>query len=185
MRVPFLITATITVCPALFVACLAEPVEPEPKDPALPILGGEAHDLSTMNVEELLTADDGLANPRDIELHPLIPDQLWVLNHDDSSMVIASNVGADGQSTVKHNSFGNSHFMPLPSALAFGLDSGTMATAHEEDEVTQPGTPADFMGPTLWLADPERFDAGHDSHMDMLHNSPLAMGIAWEQGNAY
>jgi DNA-binding beta-propeller fold protein YncE len=75
--------------------------------------------------------------------------------------------------------------MPLPSALAFGLDSGTMATAHEEDEVTQPGTPADFMGPTLWLADSERFDAGHNSHMDMLHNSPLAMGIAWEQGNVY
>src|SRR5690606_3474583 len=54
----------------------------------------------------------------------------------------------------------------------------------------------DFMGPTLWSADLDiyaqtnpaavdflGFDLG--SHLDMLHESPLCMGIAWVSDNVY
>jgi hypothetical protein len=74
--------------------------------------------------------------------------------------------------------------MPRGAGLAFG-QPGRMATVHEEHDITQPTTPADFMGPTLWPTDLELFDAGHASHLDMLHNSPDAVGIAWETGNVY
>ena len=41
------------------------------------------------------------------------------------------------------------------------------------------------MGPTLWPSDLDDFDAGHGSHLDMLHNSPNGVGIAWETDNVY
>ena len=61
------------------------PTPPDKDEQSLPILGGEAHDLTTMVVEELLTGADGLAHPTDLELHPRNRDELWVTNHDDSS----------------------------------------------------------------------------------------------------
>ena len=79
---------------------------------------------------------------------------------------------------------GNTHFMSKPSAFAFG--DGTLSTAHEQDQPTQgEQTPADFMGPSLWSSNEADFDAGGATHLDMLHNSPDAMGIAWDKGNAY
>lgn len=78
----------------------------------------------------------------------------------------------------------NLHFHARPSALAFGAN-GNMATAHEEDAPTQASTPGDFMGPTMWDTQLNLFNSAHTSHLDMLHNSPNAMGIAWESGNAY
>jgi sugar lactone lactonase YvrE len=41
------------------------------------------------------------------------------------------------------------------------------------------------MGPSLWGTDPNTLDGGHGGHYDMLHNSPNAMGIAWEDDNVY
>ncbi|MDQ3234014.1 MAG: hypothetical protein M3Q07_19565 [Pseudobdellovibrionaceae bacterium] len=77
---------------------------------------------------------------------------------------------------------GSQHFMPYPSALAFA-DNGFFATIHDIEVPPQPPTPGDFMGPTLWTV--TAFDGGHPSHMDMLHNSPSGLGIAWIHGNAY
>src|SRR4030095_8086057 len=60
--------------------------------------------------------------------------------------------------------------------------AGRVDTRHETHERTQgEQTPPDFMGPTLWLSDLAFFDAGEASHLDMLHNSPDGMGIAWEK----
>jgi sugar lactone lactonase YvrE len=59
------------------------------------------------------------------------------------------------------------------------------ATSPDENQVTQPTTPAAFMGPTLWSSDINIFDGGMPSHYDMLHNSPLAAGIAWDHDNVY
>jgi len=82
------------------------------------------------------------------------------------------------------NDGSNTHFMAKVSSLAFGAD-GNFATAHEEDQITQAVTPADFMGPTLWDGNLNIYDGGHASHLDMLHNSPNGAGIAWETGNVY
>lgn len=179
----------LALCCAISLFCACDPtgtaVEGE-EETGLPILGDGAHEMSALRIEELLTAEDGLAMPRDLAVHPDDPSQLWVLNRANDSMTIVFGVGTEDAIVDVRNAPGNNHFMPEGSAFAFGLE-GTMATAHEEDTLTQGpgGTPADFMGPSLWDSDPEFFDGGHPSHLDMLHNSPNGMGIAWETGNAY
>ncbi len=159
---------------------------PEPEPMGLPVLGDGLHTLDAVQIDEIGNAAvDGLATPRDLAFHPENPGQLWVVNLDDSSMTIFFGVGTDAQGSRKKFGFGNTHFMAKPSSLAFG-QPGFLATAQEEDQPTQPTTPDDFMGPSLWTSDPAVFEAGHASHMDMLHNSPNSAGIAWAgYGNAY
>jgi sugar lactone lactonase YvrE len=81
--------------------------------------------------------------------------------------------------------YGGPHFLARPCALAFG-EFGVMATVHDTDELTQgKRTPKDFMGPTLHPTDLTIFNAGGKSHLDMLHNSPLAGGVAWEHKRVF
>jgi sugar lactone lactonase YvrE len=83
--------------------------------------------------------------------------------------------------------------MPKVSSIAFGANH-KFASCHESrDEwngADQP--PDDFMGPTLWQADLDIFANVHQgdddqegSHLDMLHESPWCMGIAWDEDNVY
>jgi hypothetical protein len=82
------------------------------------------------------------------------------------------------------------HFMPNPSALAFGGSwtsfgvPGTWATSAESNNGGN-----NFMGPSLWSSNLSIFAVqnpyGLGSHLDMLHCSPYAMGIAWEKDNVY
>ena len=78
----------------------------------------------------------------------------------------------------------NLHFFARPAAIAFGAN-GNFTTAQEEDGYTQPDTPYDFMGPTMWSSQLNLFNSGHSSHLDMLHNSPNSVGVAWESENVY
>lgn len=181
-------SAPLTLTLALILSLAAcDPTGEEPKDekkgPSLAVLGGGEHDMDSVRFEEILTAADGLNEPRDLEIHPDDPEQLWVANAGDDSMTVTFFPGSDEQEASRRAAFGNTHFMPKPSAFAFG--DGTMATIHEQDQATQASTPADFMGPTLWDSDEQYFDGGAETHLDMLHNSPNGMGMAWEKGNVF
>ena len=154
-----------------------------PSPSGLPVLGAGTHDPANIEVSVILSAEDRLAGPRDLAFRPGADHELWVANGADSSMVVVSNAGSPEQVAVRQRTAGADHFMPQPSALAFG--TSTFATVHEISVATQADTPADFMGPTLWPADPELFRAGHSSHLDMLHNSPDSVGVEWEEGNAF
>ena len=161
-------------------------------DPAdgIGVLGGGTHSLDNVVVTEVLGPSDGLALPRDLEFHPDVPGQLWVVNELDNNTVLAEELGEPSQISVVRGSFSDGrHFLAKPSALAFGVGTGAFATIHEEDELTQGplpfGTPADFMGPTLWTSDGTVFRGDHSTHLDMLHNSPNGVGIAWEDANIY
>ncbi len=176
---------------ALLVACTDGTTSSGTTDTGTPgpvglaVLGGGTNSLSAVTLETFATTDDGLNTPRDLEFNPN-SGNLWIANYVDDSVVILENPGADDQSSEHwgDNSDAN-HFLAKPSALAFN-DQGGVATIHEEDEPTQGGfTPADFMGPTLWTADEADFEADHWSHLDMLHNSPNGVGIAWESGNKF
>jgi len=134
---------------------------------------------NTVALELIADGDAGLKQPRDVAVHPSRQDELWVVSFGNRSMVILDDVdGAVGDQRYK----GSAHFFAEPSALCFN-DEGLFASAHEEDEKTQGagGTPADFMGPTLW--DSDNFDAEHATHLDMLHNSPNAVGCGAEGPN--
>lgn len=164
------------------VADAAADVPPAP--PTVPALGAGMHTPESVRITVVATADDGLAQPRDLAFNPQAPEQLWVINHANSSMTIVRNAGTPERDAVTHNGPGSTHFLAQPAALAFGAP-GMFATAQETDEVTERGAPRDFMGPTLWDSDYDLFNAGDDSHLDMLHNSPNAVGIAWESENVY
>lgn len=159
---------------------------PDTGPAGLAVLGNGTHSADAVSVRVIATADDTLATPRDVAFNPEAPRELWVLNFQDSSMTIIRDAGGGGQNADNRAGPQHTHFMSHPSSLAFGAP-GMLATAHEEDQRTQGpnGTPPDFMGPTLWMSGYDDFDGGHASHLDMLHNSPNAMGIAWEVDNAY
>lgn len=149
----------------------------------VPVLGSGAHTIASIELKQIAGTADGLNNPRDVAFNPQSPTDLWIPNFTDRGMVILKAAGTPQQTKIRKAGPGGEHFMPHPSAMAFGVP-GRMATAHEEDKSTQQGTPADFMGPSLWTTD-ATFEAGHSSHYDMLHNSPNAVGIAWEKDNVY
>lgn len=153
----------------------------------IPILGDGTHDPSTLNIEVISTPADGLNFPTDCEFKPGT-DELWVTNREDYSITVYNLPGTPEQESIKiQDPIENGiHFLAKPAALAFGA-AGTFATAQQENGVTQPGDPADgsFMGPTLWSSDLAEFTGGHWGHLDMLHNSPLSSGIAWEAENTY
>jgi hypothetical protein len=150
----------------------------------LAVLGGGTHSADAVEVVVIATEADELATPRDLAFRPDADHELWVVNFANHSTTILFGAGSPTQMASRRSGPGSEHFLSKPSCIAFGAP-GTMATAHEEDEVTQPTTPADFMGPVLWTTDLTDFDAGHHGHLDMLHNSPNAVGIAWEDANVY
>jgi len=156
----------------------------------IPVLGSGAHTPESVTQTVLATADDGLDIPRDVAFNPSTAGELWIVNRaraGSESMTVLAGVGTGSVTSNTYRGPGAQHFMAQPSALAFG-EAGTLATIHETDDLTQGvgGTPADFMGPTLHDATLPGFDAGHASHLDMLHNTPNGMGIAWEgAGNVY
>jgi hypothetical protein len=145
----------------------------------------------------------------DLDFNPAQPGELWAIfrqlgfqgapcnetNTDPQACALleglvavisaADGAGPNGEIKVDANSW---HFMRRPPAIAFG-DDDTFATCGEHRTGNFDDNLADFMGPTLWSADPVIFGpdgpGGNGSHLDMLHATPFGMGIAHERGNAY
>ena len=195
-----LLSATLLLPSLALIGCGTEPSEEQGDEqgeteetgegePArtIPILGDGTHDINELEVTILSSEADGLNFPTDCEFKPGTND-LWTTNRQDFSVVVYQDVGTDSQLAIKiRDPIENGiHFLAKPAALAFGQE-GTFATAQQEDGVTQPGDPPDgsFMGPTLWTSNLDDFTGGHWGHLDMLHNSPLSSGIAWESENTY
>lgn len=148
------------------------------------VLGNAGTNVAKLKLTVVADNKTGLNGPADIGFNPLKPNDLYVVNLNDNSAVVLQldqATGKAGKSRVA-TAMGSEHFMPNPSGIAFS-PKGFFATIHDIDTVTQDSTPADFMGPTLWTQ--KWFDGGHGSHIDMLHNSPSGIGIAWLHGNAY
>lgn len=137
-----------------------------------------------------------LERPRDLAFNPRAPGELWVVNGASDSVAIIHRAQGGATRIEQRRDGQASHFMHRPSAIAFGGDAttigrpGTFATAQESTNDAVPAAGDGFMGPTLFSSDLEVFGRqppfGHaGSHLDMLHESPLAMGIAWERENVY
>ena len=186
MRSPTVLHLVLSMVVA--VGCDAPPMPPvdggSDAGTGLSVLGRGSHTSGSVEIIEVASAADRLRLPSDVAFHPTEDHQLWITNQGDDSVVIVSRAGSADRSAVRRRSLGSDHFLASPAGLAMG-GAGTFATCQATDDVTQPTTPADFMGPSLWPADAERFDAGHASHLDMLHNSPNAVGIAWDHDNAF
>ena len=162
-------------------------IEPEVTPPTgLAILGHGSHVADDLVVEPLVSADDGLAEPRGVAFNPNVRDdidELWIADAAGAMVIWRTTAGA-APVIRSHHGMGTEHFMPSPVALAFST-IGTVATIQETDWVTQPQTPEDFMGPTLFPADSSDFDGDSATHLDMLHNSPNSTGITSDHDNAF
>ena len=151
----------------------------------VPELGGASRAFTVQS-----TPGDGLATPRDLAFHPDRPTELWTVNQDTDGTVLYFDAGTPAQTSMNIvDPIYAYHFMEEVSSISFGA-ANTFGTC-QETRNTYDGTsaPNDFMGPTLWSADlsiyghPGEGDLG--SHLDMLHQSPNCMGIAWDRDNEY
>jgi len=141
------------------------------------------------------TVDDGLNVPRDLEFAPDHPDQLWVVNGATHGVVIFSDPGTPEQTAEARVDAYGQHFMAYVSSLAFGVENRFSSCQESRNEWNVgPQEPDDFMGPSLWSADLDIFAMVNQdfppnplegSHLDMLHQSPLCMGIAHDTGNVF
>lgn len=139
---------------------------------------------------------NGLEFPNDLEFHSFDDrkNELWVLNPG------TDNTGAYTTTFYDPNTDPNNydnlqdgnawHFMALATSLAFG-DNGNWATAQGILDANRSGVY--FTGPTLWSSDMSIYaQVGkqptaqvNGSHLDMIHQSPMGMGIAHEVDNVY
>jgi DNA-binding beta-propeller fold protein YncE len=171
--------------------------------PGINALGNETHDIANVNITVIGNSADGLSVPRDLKFNPGVEGELWVVNRADDSTTTYNNTGTQGQTSVHIVDPYAMHFMEEVSSISFGAalfsdsEYANFGTCHESrNTYNDQGPPNDFMGPTLWSSDPDvygisnpeavqaqGFDLG--SHIDMLHETPLCMGLAWETANVY
>ena len=153
---------------------------------------------------ETLIADasDGLNKPRDLGFDPAKDGELWIVNRTDDSVTVVQNTGKTNQSTQHLIDPYALHFMEEVSSISFGIPYH-FGTCQESQNTYNGAERANtFMGPTLWSSDLEVFATSNPeaveylsdmygmhvdlgSHLDMLHESPLCMGIEWEKDNVY
>lgn len=139
------------------------------------------------------TKGDGLAGPTALAFAKDRPAELWVVNQATNGVVVFHAAGEPDQRSEARVDRYAEHFMMKPTSLAFGTNDRFATCSESRDEWNDaPQAPDDFMGPTLWSADLEIFarvgqayplvpGAKEGSHLDMLHESPLCMGIAHER----
>lgn len=176
----------------------AETIPPDagemPPPSGVPVLGNGGHQITDVTLTEI--SSGGMSTPRALAFNPQGNMELWVVNMDDDSTVTFFNTGAANQTAEFRIDPYALHFMDAPDSIVFGAP-GNFATCQESRNTyanTQP--PDDLMGPTLWPSDMNIYahtnpqavaDIGFDlgSHIDMLHESPWCMGIAWDHDNVY
>lgn len=150
-----------------------------------------------VEISVIADREDGLRGPRDLDFNPDVEGELWVINRTDDAAITISNVGTTAQTALRRKDPFALHFMEETSSISFskGMKFGTCGESRNTYDGQVEGN--DFTGPSLWSADPEIFaitnpeavadNGGSDlgSHLDMMHETPLCMGIAWVSENIY
>ena len=141
----------------------------------------------------IANASQQVNKPTDLDIHPDISrNELWIINEDTEnsggSTVTISDFGLASQTSLYRRDGNAWHFMSLPTALSFGTNTNWASSPGVYDANHNGGAP--FTGPTLWSSDMNVYaqNAGpgtNGSHLDMLHESPYAMGIDHHKDNAY
>jgi hypothetical protein len=150
--------------------------------------------VGPFTITTIANSNDQVLAPRDLEFKPNT-DELWVVNkagNNGGDNVIIYHAGTPSQVTEYRKDSHSSHFMLIPSAFAFS-DIGEFATVGENQSSN--GGSSTFMGPVLWSSDTNIFARVFQSnwvggkplgsHLDMLHQSPMAMGVAHDTLEAY
>jgi len=179
-----------------------DPVDPEPEAVlnSVPELFSENYESEYGSVAPVKTVigdgSDGLESPRDLAFHPFEDrkNELWVLSPGTQNTGGFTTIFYDAMTDPDNNitlTDGNAwHFLALGTSLAFG-ENGNWATAQGIIDANRQG--GIFTGPSLWSSDFNIYakvglnptPTVNGSHLDMLHQSPMGMGIAHEIDNIY
>jgi hypothetical protein len=171
-----------------------DPSETHTEGTGVPVLAAELQVMSRRA--------DGLAFPTDLAFNPAVEGELWVVNHEDDSVVIYDDAGGPDQKSTHIVDPYALHFMEQVSSIAMGPNGYFGTCQDSRNTYNGQGEPNTFMGPTLWSSDREVFGYSNPeaieffldeygyhmdlgSHLDMLHESPNCMGIAWDHDNVY
>lgn len=157
-------------------------------------VGDGALDPASASWAYVLGDAERLDDPRDIGFDT--EGDLWIANRSDDHTFIVSDPGGEAQAYDRRKDGYAEHFMEETAAFAFEDASGAEDFGNEfgscgESENTYNDTTRsnEFMGPVLWSTDLDIFAEenpnGLGSHLDMLHESPDCVGIAWERDNVY
>jgi peroxiredoxin len=154
----------------------------------------DAYLTAPISVNVVAGPADNINGPVDLDFDqgPLHPNDLWIVNTDQLGyrLAIIHDAPLDERSLTLRKDSRASHFMWRTMGIAMS-SNGAFATA-------QNGENGDFdpfyqfMGPTLWSSDTAVLARLNQtsrtllgSHLDMLHQSPIGYGIAFERDNAY
>lgn len=175
--------------PVLVVAsgCAAEPCPQTGGDEVAWEAVADGACAAPITLDDVLGPDDGLTDPRDLGFDG--DDRLWVANREDDATFIVTDPGTPAQEVERRVDGLAEHFMEEVSAMAFDDDSQFGTCGETRNTYNDTAAPNNFMGPALWTTDLEVFAVenpiGLGSHLDMQHQSPLCVGMAWETGNVY
>jgi DNA-binding beta-propeller fold protein YncE len=114
-----------------------------------------------------------LNNPTGLAIDPR-NGSLWIVNRGNDSITIVERPGSR-RPRILHSVDGGKHYLWRPAAIAFSRGGDEFATAQDASGFGQ------GMGPTLWPGDAALFRGNtplNRIHLDMLHHSPQAIGIA-------
>jgi len=159
------------------------------KDPIPNIIPSYTSVNNTFTYDVIVNSSNQVNTPRDLDFHP--NGDLWVINtgteNSGGSTVKVSSPGAAGQTSLWKQDGNAWHFMSLPSGIAFN-NNGDFANSTSVLSANHNGST--FTGPSLWSSDPLIYAQDHGpgtngSHLDMLHESPYSMGIAFEKDNVF
>lgn len=135
----------------------------------------------------ILGEEEKVFDPRDIGFDA--EGNLWIANRSDDRTFIVFNPGTPDQDYDRRKDGYAEHFMEETMALSFDTGEQFGSCGESRNTYNDNAPPNDFMGPVLWSTDLEIFaeqnPEGLGSHLDMLHESPLCMGMAWEVANVY
>lgn len=141
--------------------------------------------------EQIAGAGQSVNNPRDLDFHPVLTrKELWVVlkstENSGGKTVKISDAGEASQDELLQQDGNAWHFMSLPTGIAFSRNENFATSPGVYDANHDGGAP--FTGPALWSSDPDVYaqpSGGNGSHLDMLHESPYSMGIAYETDNKF
>lgn len=136
----------------------------------------------------IIGEDEKLDDARDLGFDA--DGNLWVANREDDRTFIVFDPGTADQDYDRRKDGYAEHFMEETAAFSFdgNVQMGSCGESNNtyNDQVRRGNG---YMGPVLWSTDLNIFGEenpiGLGSHLDMSHESPYCVGIAWEVDNAY
>ncbi len=123
---------------------------------------------------------DGLKAPTDLAFSPEEGTPLWIVDRQRDAFLVIHDPGTE---KVKKRTILDisQHFLEEVLAISFDGHGSFGTCGDNRNGYGGAATPNDFMGPVQWPADLGHYPQGgsaHEQHWDMLHSTPLCVGIA-------